>query len=69
MNRQPFRLKSPQWDARLSPKVVRWLSPLRRWQQRRDQRLLEVTVRGAERVRTLIEQNAGILSANDRAGG
>lgn len=68
MNRQPFRLKSPQWDARLSPKVVRWLSPLRRWQQRREQRLLEVTVRGVERVRPLIEQNAAILITPNHPG-
>lgn len=68
MNRQPFRLKSPQWDAKLSPKVVRWLTPLRRWQQRREQRLVEVAVRGAERVRPLVEQNAGILITPNHPG-
>ncbi|HET6882144.1 MAG TPA: lysophospholipid acyltransferase family protein [Pirellulales bacterium] len=61
MNRQPFRLKSPQWDARLSPFWVRLMRPLRRRKQVRDQRLLQISVRGAERMRPLVEQNAGIL--------
>ena len=45
VNQQPFRLKSPAWDAKLSPFWVRVTRPYRRHMQRHTQRLLEIDIR------------------------
>jgi hypothetical protein len=45
MQRWLMRLKAPHWDARLSPFWVRLTRPVRRFPQRRRQRLLEIEVR------------------------
>lgn len=68
MNRQPFQLKSPRWDARLSPFWVRMTRPLRRREQVRQQRLLEIDVRGLDRVKALVDQNAGVLITPNHPG-
>lgn len=68
MNRQPFQLKAPAWDAKLSPFLVRATRPLRRHQQLRQQRLLEIDVRGADTVRELFDRPAGVLLTPNHPG-
>lgn len=67
MNRQPFSLKAKRWDARLSPFWARLTRPLRRGEQR-QQRLVEVQVRGLERLRTAVEEGAGVLITPNHPG-
>ncbi len=68
MNRQPFRLKSPRWDAKLSPFWVRATRPYRRHMQRIVQRLLEVDVRSLDRVAELMAAGAGVLITPNHPG-
>jgi 1-acyl-sn-glycerol-3-phosphate acyltransferase len=68
MNRQPFRLKSPQWDAKLSPFWVRATRFYRRQLRITDQRLLEIEIRGLDRVRELLARNDGVLITPNHPG-
>lgn len=68
MNRQPFRLKSPQWDAKLSPFWVRVTRFYRRRMQHVDQRLLEIDVLGLDHLRAATERNAGVLITPNHPG-
>jgi hypothetical protein len=68
MNQQPFRLKSPQWDAKLSPFWVRATRWYRRHMQLNTQRLLEIEIRGIEHLRSAVDQGAGVLITPNHPG-
>ncbi len=68
MNQQPFRLKSPQWDARLSPFWVRFTRPYRRRMQLQVQRLLEIEVHGIDHLRSAVAGGAGVLITPNHPG-
>lgn len=61
MNRQAFGKPPRWWSPMLSPRSVRAWAPLRRWQQRRVERLLDVEVRGTHHVRQSIDAGYGVL--------
>lgn len=61
MHPHEYRLKAPQWEAKLSPFWVRLLRPLRGYIRRRHCNLPEVAVRGTEQLKQLVAQEAGIL--------
>ena len=68
MNQQPFRLKSPSWDAKLSPFWVRATRFYRRHVQLTKQRVLEIEVRGIENLRGVVDQGAGVLVTPNHPG-
>src|SRR5262245_27405435 len=68
MNPQPFRLKSPQWDAKLSPFWVGATRWYRRHMQLNAQRLVDIEVRGIEHLRTAVHQGAGVLITPNHPG-
>ena len=59
----PYRLAPPPrwWPPALKPRIVRLLRPLRRRQRIREQKLVEVEVHGAERVRRPLADGHGVL--------
>jgi 1-acyl-sn-glycerol-3-phosphate acyltransferase len=68
MNQQPFQLKSPAWDAKLSPFWVRATRWYRRHVQINSQRLLEVDVRGIDHLRAVVDRGAGVLITPNHPG-
>jgi 1-acyl-sn-glycerol-3-phosphate acyltransferase len=67
MNRLPLAREAPRWEPRLSPPWVRLTRGVRRRQQRREQKLVRVELRGVERLRALVEQGAGVLITPNHA--
>jgi len=61
MNVQPYQKPPRWWSPKLSPWWIRLWRTLRKRQQRRVQRLVEIEVRGAERVRQCLAQGVGVL--------
>lgn len=61
MNRQPYQKPPRWWSPTLSQRWVDLCRPFRRREQRKKHRLLDVEVRGAERVRELLAQGNGVL--------
>ncbi len=61
MNRQPFDKPPRWWSPKLSPWCIRLWRAIRKQQQLKVQRLLEVDVRGAEQVREAVAANQGVL--------
>jgi 1-acyl-sn-glycerol-3-phosphate acyltransferase len=61
MNRQPFQKPPHWWPPKLSPGWIRCWRPLRRRQQLKVQRLVQVDVSGIEHVRSAIAENCGVL--------
>lgn len=68
MNRQPFRLKAPQWDAKPSPFWVRATRWYRRRLQLNTQRLLEIEIRDIEHLRGAVDRGAGVLITPNHPG-
>ena len=68
MNRLPLARESPRWDPRLHPLWVRLTRVARRWRMRREQKLVQVELRGVERLRALVDQGAGVLLTPNHAG-
>ncbi len=61
MNRQAFGKPPRWWSPMLHPRWVRAWAPLRRWQQRRIDRLLDIEVRGVHHVQRSIDAGHGVL--------
>lgn len=59
----PYRMAMPprSWETRLRPRLVRLLRRFRRWKRVQDQRLIDVEVRGRERLTDLLKDNVGLL--------
>lgn len=68
MDRYPY-YKPPQW---WSPKASRgWMRlwrPWRKWQERRDYRVVDIDVRGLDRVRAAMARGEGVLVTPNHAG-
>lgn len=68
MDRYPY-YKPPQW---WSPKASRgWMRlwrPWRKWQERRDYRIVDIDVRGLDRVRAAMAAGEGVLVTPNHAG-
>lgn len=67
MNRQPFEKPPRWWPPKISPFWIRFWRPMRVRHQLREQRLLEVEVRGAELVRQALAQGKGVLITPNHA--
>ena len=61
MNRYRMQFAPQVWKPNLNPTLVRWLRGFRIRHQQRSQRLLEVTVDGAEHLRQALADNCGVL--------
>jgi len=68
MNRQPYQTPPRWWPPLLSPRWVKIWRPWRRYQQIRQQRVLEIEVRGLEWVREAIARRQGVLIVSNHAG-
>jgi len=67
MNRQPFQTPPCWWSPKLSPGWVLIWQPLRRRFQVKEQRLLEVEVRGAENICRAMTKHQGVLVTPNHA--
>jgi hypothetical protein len=68
MNRYPIA-KPPRWWSPKPSIAWMWLStPLRRYQQKRKDRLLHIHVRGLEKVQEAIERRQGVLITPNHPG-
>jgi 1-acyl-sn-glycerol-3-phosphate acyltransferase len=67
MNRLPVARKVPRWESRLFPLWVRLTRRLRRRRLRSEQKLVSADLRGVERLRDLVNQNAGVLLTPNHA--
>lgn len=68
MNRYAQQLPPTWWSPKLSPFWIRFCRPLRRRKQKREQRIMEIEVRGAERLRGAIEAGHGIMINPNHSG-
>lgn len=68
MNRYPLHPRPQRWEARLNPTVIRLFRALRRRKAAREQRLVEVDVRGADLAREAVERGAGVLITPNHPG-
>jgi 1-acyl-sn-glycerol-3-phosphate acyltransferase len=68
MNRQPFQLKAPFYDSKISPFWMRVAGPAVRRKQIKHHRLLEVEVRGLEHLRSVVNEQAGVLLTPNHPG-
>ena len=65
----PYRMAAPprRWDSRLSPLVVRLMRPIGRRQCRKDQRLINIHVNGAEIIREAIAAGQGVMIVSNHS--
>ena len=68
MNRQPFQTPPRWWSPKLSPRWTRLWRRLRKRIQLKEQRLLEVEVRGPENIRQAAAAEQGVLVTPNHAG-
>jgi len=61
VNRYQMQMAPRWWSPQLNGLMVKLWRPVRVRKQVRNERLMEVTVRGAERVRTLLEEGRAVL--------
>jgi len=61
MNRQPFETPPQWWPPKLSPFMIRVWRSLRRYQQVRQHRLLDIDVRGAEHLQAALAAGQGVV--------
>jgi hypothetical protein len=67
MNRQPFEKPPQWWSPKPSPWWIRLWRPLRKRNQIKVQRILQIAVRGVEHVRQAIADNLGLLVTPNHA--
>ena len=68
MNRQPFETPPRWWSPKLSPWWIRFWRPWRKRMQRKEQRLLEVEVRGLGHMRRATAEDQGVLVTPNHPG-
>jgi Acyltransferase len=68
VNRLPLARRPAHWESRLSPFWIRLMRGLRRRRLRNEQRVSAVEVRGAERLRALLDTGAGVLLTPNHSG-
>ncbi len=61
MNRYRMQSATQWWSPKLNATIVRMFRPIRQSKQRREQRLMEVQVDGADRVRQLLDDHHAVL--------
>ncbi|MGF1580617.1 MAG: lysophospholipid acyltransferase family protein [Gemmataceae bacterium] len=61
MDRQPYSTPPRHWAPQMSPVWVRLCRPMRRRVLKKQQRMVQIDVDGNERLRELLDDNAGIL--------
>ncbi len=67
MNRYRMQTAPKWWSPKLNGTLIKWLKQIRLRKQERDEGLLEVEVRGAERVRQLLADNHAVLITPNHA--
>ncbi len=68
MNRQPFETPPCWWSPKLSPGWIRFWRPFRRRAQLKEQRLMDVEVRGLENIRQAAAEDRGVLVTPNHPG-
>jgi 1-acyl-sn-glycerol-3-phosphate acyltransferase len=68
MHRLPFQTPPRWWPSKLSPTLVRLMRPIRLRRMRIRQRIVDVEIRGLERLKALLEEGAGVLIGPNHAG-
>ena len=68
MNRYVQQIPPRWWGPKLSPFWVRLWRPLRRSRQTREQRLMEIEVRGLDRLRVAVGTGQGVLITPNHSG-
>jgi len=61
MNRAPYQKPPRWWSPKLSPAWIRFWRPFRKRRCVRQQRLVEIDVRGLEHVRGAVDRGCGVL--------
>jgi len=67
MNRYRMQNAPRWWSPKLNATIVRWTKRFRHRKQQREERLVEVRVHGADRVRRLLSDNHGVLITPNHA--
>ncbi len=67
MNRYRMQTATQWWSPKLNGTIVKWMKRSRLKMQKRDERLLEVEVHGADRVRKLLADNNAVLITPNHA--
>ena len=67
MNRYRMQTATRWWSPNLNRTLIKWTKRIRLGKQQREERLLEVKVHGAERVRELIDTNHAVLITPNHA--
>ncbi|MEX2186949.1 MAG: 1-acyl-sn-glycerol-3-phosphate acyltransferase [Pirellulales bacterium] len=68
MDRYPYDKPPQWWSSKPSRFWMRLWRPWRKWQQRRDYRVVDIEVRGLERVRAAMDRGHGVLVTPNHAG-
>src|SRR5688572_18016841 len=68
MHRLPFQTPPKWWSSSMNQTLVRLLGPLRRRRLQRKMRIVDVEVRGSDKVAALLKEGAGVLIAPNHPG-
>jgi hypothetical protein len=68
MHRLPFQTPPRWWPSCISPKLVRLMKPFRLRRMKNKQRIVDVEVRGLERLKRVLDEGAGVLIGPNHAG-
>ena len=65
---KPLRAENKTWTPKLDAAWVRTLKPIRRWNQRREHRVVDMEVHGMEHLQNAIDSECGLLIAPNHPG-
>jgi len=68
MHRLPFQTPPQWWPSCISPTIVRMFRPMRLRRMRKRQRIVDVEIRGLDRLKALLDEGAGVLIGPNHAG-
>jgi 1-acyl-sn-glycerol-3-phosphate acyltransferase len=68
MHRLPFQTPPRWWPSCINPTIVRILRPVRLRRMRKIQRIVDVEIRGLQRLKALLDEGAGVLIGPNHAG-
>lgn len=68
MFQKPLQAANKTWAPRLDETWVRTMKPIRRWNQRREHRVVDIEVNGLKNLRTAIDSGAGVLLTPNHPG-
>lgn len=68
MHRLPFQTPPKWWSSSMNQTLVRLLGPLRRRRLKKKMRIVDVEVRGGDKVAALLKEGAGVLITPNHPG-